>query len=68
VGQTIELQPGQPTTVQLGVPKRARKLLKKAFAAGKKGTATVTATATDDLGAASQDEQNVKLKKKPKKK
>jgi len=68
VPQTIELQPGQPAAVSLEVPKKARKLLKKGFAAGKKGKAAVTATATDDLGASSQDTQAVKLKKKPKKK
>ena len=64
---TVELQPGQPATVELAVPKKARKLLKRGFAAGKKGTASITATATDDLGASSQDGQQVKLKKKQKK-
>jgi dipeptidyl aminopeptidase/acylaminoacyl peptidase len=65
---SMELQPGQPTTVELAVPRKARKLLKRAFESGKKGTATVTGTATDDLGAATQDGQQVKLKKrKPKK-
>lgn len=48
------------------MPKKARKLLKKGFAAGKKGMAVVTATASDDLGASSQDSQQVRLKKKPK--
>lgn len=65
--QTVELAPGQPVTVNLEVPKKARKLLKKGFAAGKKGEAEVTATATDDLGASNQDSQQVKLKKKSKK-
>ena len=66
--RTVELQPGQPVVVELAVPKKARKLLKKAFAAGKKGKAAITATATDDLGASSEDSHAVKLKKKPKKK
>jgi dipeptidyl aminopeptidase/acylaminoacyl peptidase len=65
--QTIELQPGQPVTVSLAVPKKARKLLKRGFAAGKKGKATVTATAADALGGSSQDSQQVKLKKKKRK-
>jgi Tol biopolymer transport system component len=65
--QTIELQPGQPATVGLAIPKKARKLLKRGFAAGKKGTATVTATAADDLGGSGQDSQQIKLKKKKKK-
>jgi hypothetical protein len=63
---TVELQPGQPATVELAVPKKARKLLKRGFKAGKKGTASITATATDDLGASSQDGQQVKLKKRKK--
>jgi dipeptidyl aminopeptidase/acylaminoacyl peptidase len=66
--QTIELQPGQPAALSLAIPKKARKLLKRGFAAGKKGTAALTATATDDLGESSQDSQSVKLKRKRKKK
>jgi dipeptidyl aminopeptidase/acylaminoacyl peptidase len=63
---TVELQPGQPASLDLAIPKKARKLLKRGFKAGKKGTASLTATATDDLGAPSQDSQQVKLKKKKK--
>jgi hypothetical protein len=64
---TVELQPGEPATLNLAIPKKARKLLKRGFAAGKKGTASITATATDDLGASSEDGQQVKLKKRRKK-
>lgn len=59
----VELQPGQPATLDLPIPKKARKLLKRGFNAGKKGTASLTATASDDLGASSEDSQQVKLKK-----
>lgn len=61
---TLELQPGLPVTLQLAVPKKGRKALKKALKAGKKGTASITATATDDLGGSAQDSQPVKIKKK----
>lgn len=61
---TVELQPGQPMTLTLEVPKKGRKALKKALTAGKKGTASITATATDDLGSSAQDSQGVKIKKK----
>lgn len=64
--QTVSLQAGQQLTVAMVVPKKARKLLKRAFVAGKKGKAAVAGTATDDLGASVQDSQQVKLKKKKK--
>jgi Tol biopolymer transport system component len=65
---TVELQPGQPATLDFPIPKKARKLLKRGFKAGKKGKVTLAATAIDDLGASSEDSQQVKLKKKQKKK
>jgi dipeptidyl aminopeptidase/acylaminoacyl peptidase len=61
---SVEVQPGQAAAIELTVPKSARKKLKAAFAAGKKGTATLTATASDDLGASTEDAQQVKLKKR----
>jgi Tol biopolymer transport system component len=61
-----DLQPRQPANLELLVPKKARKKLKAAFEAGKKGKATLTATATDDLGASTGDAQQVKLKKRKK--
>jgi dipeptidyl aminopeptidase/acylaminoacyl peptidase len=63
---TADLQPGQAANLELRLPKPARKRLKAAFEAGKKGKATLAATATDDLGASTQDAQQVKLKKKKK--
>jgi dipeptidyl aminopeptidase/acylaminoacyl peptidase len=64
---TLEVQPGQATTLTLTVPKKGKKALKKAAVAGKKGKATVTTTATDDLGESTQDSLAVKFKKKKKK-
>jgi hypothetical protein len=61
---TVDLQPGQPASLEFLVPKAARKKLKSAFEAGKKGKATLTATATDNLGASTTDAQQVKLKKR----
>ncbi len=64
VPQSVSLQAGQQLTVELVVPKKARKLLKRAFAAGKKGKAAITGVAADGLGATAQDSQEVKLKKR----
>jgi dipeptidyl aminopeptidase/acylaminoacyl peptidase len=61
---TVEVQPGQPTTLILGVPKKGKKALKKAAKAGKNGKATVTTTATDDFGETAQDSLAVKFKRK----
>jgi Tol biopolymer transport system component len=61
---TVDLQPGQPVTLTLEVPKKGRKLLKRALKAGKKGSASITATATDDLGSTAQDSQGITIKKK----
>jgi TolB protein len=66
VPTAIEVQLDQPTTLTLTVPKKGKKALKKAARAGKKGKATVTTTATDDLGESSQDSLAVKFKKKKK--
>jgi Tol biopolymer transport system component len=63
---TVELQPGQPATLKLPIDKKARKLLKRGFEVGRKGMASVSATATDDLGASSEASQQIKLKKKRK--
>jgi WD40-like Beta Propeller Repeat len=63
---TAELQAGVPTALALQVPKKARKLLKRGFEVGKKGTASVELTATDDLGASTADAHQVKLKRKKK--
>jgi Tol biopolymer transport system component len=61
---TVEVQADQPTVLTLTVPKKGKKALKKAAKAGKKGKATVTTTATDDLGETTQDSLAVKFKKK----
>jgi dipeptidyl aminopeptidase/acylaminoacyl peptidase len=63
---TIEVPPDQPTVLILAVPKKGKKALKNAAKAGKKGKATVTATATDDLGESAQDSLAVKFKKRKK--
>jgi Tol biopolymer transport system component len=63
-----QVQPGTPATVTLTIPKKGRKLLKKATRAGKKGRATITVTTTDDLGQSSAQSLEVKFKKKKKKK
>ena len=52
---TVQLQPGVPQTVEIPVAGKGKKLIKKRSRAGKKPKGTVTATATDDLGAASSD-------------
>ncbi len=64
---TIQLQPGQPVTVDIPVAGKGKKLVKRALKAGKKPKGAVTASATDDLGASSQDAQDVKYKKKKEK-
>ena len=56
------------TLISLPIPKKGRKALKRAAKAGKKGSATVTATLTDDFGETSQATLAVKFKKKKKKK
>jgi Tol biopolymer transport system component len=61
---TVQVPQDTPTSVALTIPKKGKKALKKAAKAGKKGTAIVTATLTDDLGQASQDAFAVKFKKK----
>ncbi len=57
---------GAPTTITVPLPKKARKVLKKATKAGKKGRATLTATLTDDLGQSSSATLDVKFKRKKK--
>jgi Tol biopolymer transport system component len=61
---TVEVPAEQPTALTLAVPKKAKKALKKAAKAGKRGKATVTITATDDLGESAQDSLAVKFKRK----
>jgi dipeptidyl aminopeptidase/acylaminoacyl peptidase len=56
------------TIVSLPIPKKGRRALKRAAKAGKKGSATVTATLTDDFGETAQDTLAVTFKKKKKKK
>ena len=58
---------GAPTPISLPIPKKGRKALKRAAKAGKKGTATVTAVLTVDLGETSQATLAVTFKKKKKK-
>ena len=53
-----------PTTVTLKIPKGAKKALKKAAKAGKKGKATITATIVDDLGQSATDTVAVTFKPK----
>ena len=53
-----------PTTITVPLPKKARRVLKKATKAGKKGRATLTATLTDDLGQSSSATLEVKFKRK----
>jgi Tol biopolymer transport system component len=61
---TASVPAGTPTTVELPIPKKGKKALKRAAKAGKKGKATVTTTATDDFGETTQDSLAVKFKKK----
>lgn len=65
---TVQIPAGTQTQVSLPIPKKGRRALKRAAKAGKKGSAIVTASLTDDLGQASQDGFAVKFKKKKKKK
>jgi len=64
---TAEVPEGTPTNVTLTIPQKARKALKKAAKAGKKGKATISATFTDDLGQSSDASFNVRFKAKKKK-
>jgi Tol biopolymer transport system component len=64
---TVQLQPGVPVTVEIPVAGKGKKLIKKALRAGKKPKGTLTATATDDLGASESDTADVKYKKRKKK-
>jgi Tol biopolymer transport system component len=64
---TASVPAGTPTTIELPIPRKGKKALKKAAKAGKKGKATVTMTATDDFGESTQDSLAVKFKKKKKK-
>jgi hypothetical protein len=52
---TSVIAPNTPTTVELTIPKGAKKALKKAAKAGKKGKATITANIVDDLGQTATD-------------
>jgi hypothetical protein len=63
----VQLQPGVPVTVQVPVAGKGKKLLKKSLKAGKKPKGTISASATDDLGASAGDSAVVKYKKKKKK-
>jgi Tol biopolymer transport system component len=63
---TANVPTGTPTTIELPIPKKGRKALKRAAKAGKKGKATISITATDDLGESVQDSLKVKFKKKKK--
>jgi TolB protein len=61
---TASVPSGTPTTIELPIPKKGKKALKKAAKAGNKGKATVSITATDDLAESTQDSLKVKFKKK----
>lgn len=62
--KTLEVQPNLTTTLKLKVDRKGRRVLKKAAQAGKRGRATVTTTAVDDLGLSSTDKRKVRFKKK----
>ena len=63
---TTQVPASSPTTITLKISKKGSKALKKAAKAGKKGKATITATATDDLGRSTTETFAVKFKKKKK--
>jgi Tol biopolymer transport system component len=65
---TVQVPASGQTTVTLTIPKKGRKLLKRATKAGKKGRATITVAATDDLGQSSNQSFGVRFKPKKKKK
>jgi hypothetical protein len=61
---SLQLEAGVPVTVSVPVAGKGKKVLKKSLKAGKKPKGTITASATDDLGATASDAQDVKYKKK----
>lgn len=61
---TVELQPGVPVTVDIPVAGKGKKLIKKALKGGGKPKGTVTAIATDDLGASTPHSVDVKYRTK----
>jgi Tol biopolymer transport system component len=59
---TVKVKRGVRKTIKLKVSKKGRRALKKALQTGKKGTAKIVATSTDDLGQRSKDSRKVKFK------